>query len=347
MKTIINILRLSAACAASLLMLASCDTDVESIDINQPSIESQNPELYKQYLGKLKAYKQSAHKIMFAGFDNSNKLPYTQAQHINAVPDSVDYVILSNPEAINEREIKEMNEIREQKGTKSVYVVSFDDIKQQYIDEKADYDAQKAEEAAEFVDFKTYLADSVTSRLSYCNRFGFDGVIMAFKGKETITMTELEKAEYVANSTLFLGIAKDWAERNAGKELMLQGKPQFYLDQTIFEHAKYILTPCQDVSSAYGVLSVVQKACAEGVPTDRFVPVVETMSMDSSDKVTGWWSGNVPASLGAAQVAAAFYLDYTIAGLAIMNINNDYYNSKFVYPRIRTAISLMNTPVKN
>ena len=58
MKTIINILRLSAACAASLLMLASCDTDVESIDINQPSIESQNPELYKQYLGELKAYKE-------------------------------------------------------------------------------------------------------------------------------------------------------------------------------------------------------------------------------------------------------------------------------------------------
>lgn len=43
MKTIINILRLSVACAASLLMLASCDTDVESIDINQPGIESQKP----------------------------------------------------------------------------------------------------------------------------------------------------------------------------------------------------------------------------------------------------------------------------------------------------------------
>lgn len=346
MKTIINILRLSAACAASLLMLASCDTDVESIDINQPGIESQNPELYKQYLGELKAYKQSAHKLMFAGFDNSNKLPYTQAHHINAVPDSVDYVILSNPEAINEREIMEMSEIRGQKGTKSLYVVSYDNIKLQYADEKADYDAQKGEDAAEFVDFKTYLADTVSARLSYCNRFGFDGVIMSFTGKEKITMTELEKAEYTVCETMFLGIAKDWAERNTGKELMLQGKPQFVTDQSIFELTKYLLVPCQSATSSYSANYNVVKALGEGVPTDRIVPVVETTSLDASDKDTGWW-GNTPASLGAAQFVATIHNGYSVAGLAIMNINNDYYNSAFVYPRVRTAITIMNPTVKN
>ncbi len=372
MNNIIKHGMLSACCALGALTLASCDTDVEAVDINQPGIEQQNPELYKAYLANLKTYKQSHHKVMIAGFDNSNKLPFTQAQHINAVPDSVDYVVLTNPEAVNEREIKEISEVREQKGTKTIYNVSFDDIKAQYDTEDAAFEAMKKAEiedldkqlddkkisqedhdakvkevkARTYTDFKTYLTDTVTVRMSYCDRFGLDGVIMTFRGKEKITMTEDEKVTYSAWENMFLGIAKDWAERHAGKELMLQGKPQFYTDQSIFELTKYILVPCQDASSTNAVDYTMQKALGDGVPTNKLVPVVETTSMDSSDKATGWWSGNVYASLGAARFVATEHNGYDPAGLAIMNIQNDYYNSAFVYPHIREAISIMNPNVK-
>lgn len=372
MKTIISICRMGAVCAASLLALASCDTDVEAVDINQPGIAQQNPELYKTYLSNLRAYKQGVHKVMLAGFDNSNKLPYTQAQHINAVPDSVDYVILTAPEAVTEREIREMGEIREQKGIRTVYTVSFDDIKLMYDNEAADFDAQKKADIAvldgqlaegtlsqadhdaksaeiqarAYTDFKTYLADSVTLRLSYCERFGFDGVIMSFKGKERITMTDDEKTTYAAWENIFLGIAADWAERHADKELLLQGKPQFYADQSIFERASYLLVPCQDASSQQGLEYSVMKAMGDGVPTAKIVPVVETTSLDASDKATGWWAGNVYASTGAARYVATEH-SYEVAGLAVMNIQNDYYNPAFVYPHIRTAISIMNPNVKN
>ena len=373
MKNIINIARLGAVCAASLFMLASCDTDVESVDINQPGIESQNPALYKEYLSNLKAYKQSEHKFTFVGFNNEAKIAVGQGMHINAVPDSADYVILSAPEAINEREIKEMTEIREKKGTKSLYTVSFDGLKVQYNSDLADFEAQKSTEIAAlakeledgkitqddhdakvaeiqartFVEFKPYLADSVTSKLSYCKRYGFDGVIFSFKGKEKITMTEDEKIEYAGYENMFFGMVKDWVERNPDKEYMLQGMPQFYTDQSLLNGAKFIFIQCQSASSSYNLDYTITKACGDGVPTDKFVPVVETMSMDASDKVTGWWSGRVPASLGAAQFVATMHDGYTVAGLAIMNINNDYYNSAFTYPRIRTAISIMNTTVKN
>ena len=372
MKNIIKHSLLSAACALSAFALTGCDTDVEAVDINQPGIAQQNPELYKTYLSNIRAYKQGTHKVLLAGFDNSNKLPFTQAQHINAVPDSVDYVILSNPEAVNEREIKEMGEIRDEKGIKSVYTVSFDDIKLQYDTEAADFDSQKkadiaalddqlaagsiseADHAAKvaevnaraYTDFKAYLADSVSLRLSYCERFGFDGVIMSFKGKEKITMTETEKATYSAWENMFLGMAADWAARHADKELLLQGKPQFYTDQTIFERAKYLLVPCQDASSAPGIEYSVMKAMGDGVPTSKLVPVVETTSLDSSDKATGWWAGSVYATIGAARYVATEH-SYELAGLAVMNIQNDYYNSAFVYPHVRTAISIMNPNVKN
>lgn len=373
MNNIIKHSLLPAVCAMAALSLASCDTDVEAVDINQPGIEQQNPGLYSTYLSNLRAYKQGHHKVMFAGFDNSNKLPYTQAQHINAVPDSVDYVILTNPEAVTEREIKEMAEIREQKGTKTIYNVSFDDIKSQYDSEEADFEALKKADIAAlddkladgaisqadhdaqvmdvkaraFTDFKLYLTDTLTVRLSYCDRFGLDGVIMTFRGKEKITMTEDEKATYSAWENIFLGIAKDWAERHSDKQLMLQGKPQFYTDQTIFDLAKYLLVPCQDASSSQAVEYTVMKALGDGVPTDKLVPVVETTSMDSSDKVTGWWTDNVYASVGAARFVATEHSGYDVAGLAVLNIQNDYYNSAFVYPHIRTAISIMNPNVKN
>ena len=96
MKHIIQYIAYSAVCAAVLLM-SSCDTDVEPVEINQPGIEHQNPELYQNYLAGIRAYKASSHKIMMAWFDNSQAVPFTQAQHINAVPDSVDYVVLTNP----------------------------------------------------------------------------------------------------------------------------------------------------------------------------------------------------------------------------------------------------------
>lgn len=371
-----NILKhgmLSACCVLGAMTLASCDTDVEAVDLNQPGIEQQNPELYKAYLANLKTYKQNHHKVLIAGFNNSNKLPFTQAQHINAVPDSVDYVVLTNPEAVNEREIKEIGEIRERKGTKTIYDVSFDDIKTQYDNENAEFEAGKKADkealdkqladnklsqeeyntkvaennARTFVEFKSYLTDSVTVKMSYCDRFGLDGVIMTFRGKEKITMTESEKITYSAWENIFLGIAKDWAERHSDKELLLQGKPQFYTDQTIFDMAKFILVPCQDASSANAVDYTMLKALGDGVPTNKLVPVVETTSMDSSDKATGWWSNKIYATLGAARFVTTEHNGYNPAGLAIMNIQNDYYNSAFVYPHIRTAISIMNPNVKD
>lgn len=341
MNNIIKHGLLSATCALAALSLASCDTDVETVDINQPGIEQQNPELYKTYLANLKTYKQGHHKVLLAGFDNSNKLPFTQAQHINAVPDSVDYVILTNPDAVNEREIKEISEIREKKGIKTVYNISFDEIKLQY-----DNAVSNLEASSTFPDFKTYLADTVSVRLSYCERFGLDGVIMTFRGKEKITMTDDEKAEYTGWENMFLGMAKDWAERHTDKVLMLQGKPQFYSDQTLFSLAKYLLVPCQDASSANAVDYTMQKALGDGVPTDKVVPVVETTSTDSSDKSTGWWSGSVYATIGAARFVATEHSGYTPAGLAVMNIQNDYYNPSFVYPHIREAISIINPNVK-
>ena len=79
------------------IVLASC-TDVESLSINESTIKDQNPEAYAKYLNNLTAYKASEHKVVYAYFDNSNKAPYSPAQHITNMSDSIDVISMMYPE---------------------------------------------------------------------------------------------------------------------------------------------------------------------------------------------------------------------------------------------------------
>ena len=92
----------------SVLLMAfsmeSCDTDHEPVKVKTPGISNQNPELYARYLSALCTYKSGKHKIVFGWFDNSEKIPASQGQNIIAVPDSLDYLVLTLPENLNDRD---------------------------------------------------------------------------------------------------------------------------------------------------------------------------------------------------------------------------------------------------
>ena len=87
MKHIIKYIASSFACAAALFAMTACDTDVESVTINEPGINNQNAALYESYLANLRAYKQGKHKIAIGWFDNSHLVPNSQGQQMKAVPD--------------------------------------------------------------------------------------------------------------------------------------------------------------------------------------------------------------------------------------------------------------------
>lgn len=335
------------ACLAATAFVASCDTDVESLDINEPGINNQNPQAYANYLADLKLYKKSAHKVAMGWFDNSEKTPFSQGQHIHSVPDSLDYLVLTSPADITEAELKEMDELRQQKGIKIVYEISFEDLKYQYDEEKKAFETANEDPTQTFPMFNNYLVDSVGVKLEFCEKFNFDGIVMAYNGKLKIYMDEYEKAEFIGWENDFIGIAKDWAERHTDKELILMGKPQNIEDKTIFDLAKYLVLPAQSETSASALTYIALKAADEGVPTNKFVALVTTTSLDASDTKTGYWGSKVPAVLGAARWAAASYNDFTPAGIAIENMNNDYYHSTFTYPNVRTAISIINPNAKN
>ena len=114
--------------------LGACSdwTDIEGIDIKQPNIQEQNPELYTKYLENLRQYKaDTEHKKVYAWFDNSEKHPSSYAQHITSLPDSIDIVGLMYPSELAAFEKEEIMTLQ-QKGTKVVYAISYDEIHKQY-----------------------------------------------------------------------------------------------------------------------------------------------------------------------------------------------------------------------
>ena len=80
------------AVAVAVLSFAACSdwTETESLDINYPTLEEQNPELYKQYLKALRDYKAGEHKVVLVSMDNTTSAPAQRNEHLTTMPDSVD-----------------------------------------------------------------------------------------------------------------------------------------------------------------------------------------------------------------------------------------------------------------
>ena len=325
--------------------MSSCDTDVEPVDINQPGIEHQNPELYQRYLASIRAYKASNHKMMMVWFDNSQAVPFTQAQHINAIPDSVDYVVLTQPSMMTEQLQQEIDEVRNQKGMKVVFQISCDDIKAAYESQKKAFMAKSENAGKKFRDFNGFLVDSVNTQLHLVDKYNYDGVIMGFNAKLTSYLNDQEKAEAIALENVFLGISKDWKARHPNKELIMMGRPQHVADKSLLEQARYLIIPSQDEKSVSGVDYLIRKAAVEGVPTDKFIIMANNKSIDQTDTKTGYW-GKTLAMHGIAKFVAADHIGYTCAGMGLLNANVDYYNASFTYPNLRKVISTINPTVK-
>ena len=325
--------------------MSSCDTDVEPVDINQPGIERQNPELYQRYLASIRAYKASNHKMMMVWFDNSQAVPFTQAQHINAIPDSVDYVVLTQPSMMTKQLLQETDEVRNQKGMKVVFQISCDDIKAAYEAQKKAFIAKNENAGKKFRDFNGFLVDSVNTQLHLVDKYNYDGVIMGFNAKLTSYLNDQEKAEAIALENVFLGISKDWKARHPNKELIMMGRPQHVADKSLLEQARYLIIPSQDEKSVSGVDYLIRKAAVEGVPTDKFIIMANNKSIDQTDTKTGYW-GKTLAMHGIAKFVAADHIGYTCAGMGLLNANVDYYNASFTYPNLRKVISTINPTVK-
>ncbi len=162
---------IAASCFAAVTCFTACDdwTEVENVKINTPGVEELNPEQYAKYLQNLVEYKNSDHKVVYAWFDNSEKVPFSRGQHISDAPDSLDVISMMYPAELAEFERTDMETVRA-KGTKVVYTISFDKIQKEYTD--------KVKEGTESGTFDAYLSAELTKQIGYAD--DFDGIIAGY-----------------------------------------------------------------------------------------------------------------------------------------------------------------------
>ncbi|MGN0213229.1 MAG: glycoside hydrolase family 18 [Muribaculaceae bacterium] len=330
-------------CLVAALSLASCDdwTDVEGLDIIDPTIENTNPELYAQYLAALRQYKESDHKKTYAWFDNSVKITYSRAHHVSDVPDSVDVISLMSPADIMDTELAEIKQVREQKGTRFVYDIDFDAIRADYNSYVELFAAENPDSEQSPIAFNDYLLDAIDTQLTYCSRYELDGICFRFTGKHTLHLTKDELNEYISQASIFAGYLRDWHKRNADKMLVFAGKPQNVIDKSLFDECEMVfVSDGLDATNVDLFSYYLTLAQQDGVPTEKLGMMAACTSLDENDLKSGWFSDGSRALASLGDWAAT----HNVAGIGIYNISSDYFNNTYSFSR--AAIQAISPAVK-
>lgn len=380
MKRNIKKFLLPAVAVAALCFAACSDwTETESLDINYPTLEEQNPELYKQYLQALRDYKAGDHKIVFVSMNNTTAAPAQRNEHLTTMPDSVDFICLMNPANLHPTLAGEFAKVRE-KGTRVIYNIDYNAIEKLWEKVLEEEEADKPGEPTDpdtpeatqdgggeggddggltpeqelELRFLEFCKQQTVSQLNLCAEYGYDGVQVNYTGRAPQAMQDEEKALYAARQEAFFSNVEAWQEAYPAKVLVFQGNPQNLVNNSVLAICDYIVIPALSALSTDEMSFAVLMAAVEGVPTDRFVIGVTVPSIVDLSNENGYFSGyeadgktRVRATKGAAQWAVNAVPNYTKLGISVADAQYDYFNLTLVYKNIREAIDIMNPAPKN
>jgi len=344
MKINKNSLKGLIASSFCILALSACSdwTDTEAIDLEQASITGQNPKLYATYLQNLREYKKSAHKTVYAWFDNSQKVPFNRAHHLTDLPDSIDVVSLIHPDNLTDWELDEIEQVRSEKAMKVIYTIDFESMKEAY-NSKLELTTEEEPVAEEFLD---YLTDSLQYALSLAAKYHYDGICIGYAGKSRLHMRPAELKEYTENETAFINIIKDWHRRNPNKIITYEGKPQNLIDSSLLDDCMSILISGKDATSEDELTYLLLLADKEDIPHNRFGMTVMSTDLNDPNKKIGYFSNGTLAIAGLGSWASATHGSIEVEAVGIYNVSTDYYTLAQNYYYTRQLISSVNPSIK-
>ena len=336
MKRTISNIFCGVAFLLATLAGTSCNdwTKNEKIAVEDPVFGEGDPELYARYLASLRAYKSGDHRRTVVWFDNSNKQPASRGGFFSDVPDSVDVVALTAGGRLTVEELEQVEMLRE-KGTK--VIGAFDCQAALARDE----DAQIPEER---------LSAKAAERIWEIEADGLDGLTLCYESTDPTFATEEELHAQRALDDVVAGALTEWRERHPEGLLLFEGTPQWLNDLSAVALCDYLVVRCLDAESVYDFGVRARRMCAvEGIPSDRFLWLVSAVP-PSATGATGYLADAAGVSVRAVGALAEWLLrpeDIGKAGLGIMNVQYDYYNSAMIYRYTKEAIETLNPSPKN
>lgn len=333
----------------------SCDdwTEPEHIDLDYGTIDTANPAAYEKYLANLREYRNRPHKQVYAWFNNADKAFGSQGHRITALPDSLDVIVINNPEKVTNQILQDMYEVRVNKGQQFSFCISFDDIKADYTAlcedlaaKRIEYTKENGEEApipAELLDpdFLDYIVESTTKKLSYFDTVEFDCIMAAFDGKSTLHMTPSELAEYNTQANKFLHIIEGWLDANPNVKFDLFGKPQNVYSELLAKVRYAFISPSLDATNMNQYTLFMLEA-GNALPEAQYGMVASVKDYSGADAKLGVFSNGQLAVNGLAEWTAA----NAVGAAGIFNVDYDYFLTTGQFTNVRQFIQTVNPSAK-
>lgn len=280
-------------------------TQTESLDIEVIYPWQASPKLWEQYAQSLRDYKESEHYIFYASFDNAQQKPISEKSFLRCLPDSLDIVSLTNAESFSQSDAEDMEWMRAI-GTKVLF----------HIELKGE-----ESELLQSDQFETYIDGIVASVSSY----GLDGYSFTVPYK-----LYNERITQMVESL----VTRLSSERKSGQLIVFEGNPMalpqskrgiidyFVLDNHILENIHDISLTVDEATSRCGLdrKKIILSASVLGKVSDESKkehPAVDELT----ERVVGFGG---------------------LAGLAIYDIQTDYYHYDSNYAMVCRAIQTLN-----
>ncbi len=319
--------------AAALLVSCGDCTEPENKDF-LPRMSQSDPAM----LAALRAFKASDHPLTMMHVEGTSEAPNRQNLHPMAMPDSVDFLLMSRVDGLHPALVSEIAEVRAAKGTRTLNVVSYDAILESWNNLREE--AEDAGQGGDYTDeaFAAYCKTETERQLAACGTYGLDGVVASYLGG------------YDSSRAKPFVLAVDaWAQAHPDRLLFFRGYPAYVVGiegQTLVSRCNYILLLTEDARASVSISRKVREQLSRDVPSDRVI--IEASVPALAD-------GGEDAQVGATvQVAARWVMDPNTAatvkcdkrGLAVSNAREDYFNMP-TYRRIREALAILNPAISD
>lgn len=339
-----NTLILNILLVCSVAVSCSEWTTPESLEFEKNSIQEMDPELYRQYCESVKSYKETDHKIMYVTFDNVEKIS-NGSHKIAMLPDSVDYVQLHNIE-VDENTLKEINAMREKFGTKFVLRFSYNECLEAYetLQPAAEGEGETEGETpeVELPTFEEYLNAEFAKVTAKVAEYGLDGFTFAFTCGNPYEMTSSDRSALEQAQQMAFPQVAEWIGANADKKFFFEGYPHYILVDGVVSAAEYVILPTRSERAtgdlAYRALQAVNSGKVS--KHTRFLFAVETPSFIEEEYLVGNFVLGEQIPLASEWITTD--ASFEKSGLAVWNVQRDYFDTKKIYSTVRRAIKTMN-----
>lgn len=333
-----NILKYGMMAFVAAAGLGACSdwTEPESVKVVYDGVSDTDPDTYNKYLENLRAYRDNGHKKVYAWFANNGNFN-SQADHVSAVPDSIDVLVLHNADKVSAEALADLNKKRTQTGMLMACTIDFDAI-------KASWNLKKELAGADGVvpEWNKFLADSMAVALDHASAAQMNRVIASFIGQDISYLSQADKDQYLADQTTFIKGIKDWVGAGSGRAYDYLGVPSNITDTEFTANAGLLfLYETLTATSVQDYNYIVTRNSAKGFDEHRLAVIAPLPGTDAANNPVGKWGDNYTS-----WEVARWARSTELGAVGLTNLYQDYYNPTFIYPVCRQAIQLLNPAVK-